>query len=388
MSIVYRVLPAGQVKPSKTTSNAPPQTAQYPVNPFVLQPRATISQIAKSYGLTTRELLTPYKSPLWSIPQIAAKNFEESIARLSCGNNPRRCAWMPPTPTGNSRLDTQSGTFSWMQASSDVWGHEPQWFDARQGYIPNCHFIASLQALSLTMPHVLRRRMDVTTNKASVRLYTGTRDSIVEIDQTVPCFSPSMRAYSLAVGATSSRGAEDGVVGRVLGWPGIFEKAFAAAGLGVTAMPNYLLASFWVPSAFDNYGQPLLTVPPITALTGQPTDKIRNDFSTASFVQFIRGMCLPNGHAHTPAHFGTIDDATLSEQINLVPSHEYSFCGSIERDGRTYIVLRNAWGNFQPDGGGTLNGVFLGRQLGSGGLFALEASQARAFFGTVTKMGG
>lgn len=373
---------------SKTTQKQPMAdvlaAAPSSINPFALFPGArSIAEVAQRFDVSPRELLTPSMSPLW-----APINTPET-----CADGPRACPWLPPDPSNNHRMSGMTGVFQWGAAGAFMPGGA-QWFDAVQGAVPNCHFIAALQAMSMTMPQVLANLVTLAPDgRRQFRLFDGTSWRVFTTDEAVPVFRPTGHTYALTPCATSSRGNESRVVGQVIGWPGVYEKVFAIAGLGVTHdRPDLLLPSYWVPSTFDAAGLPSGTpVPPITAMTGQPTVKLDvHGASVGDFWSAIQSLCNADGMVVAPAHLGTISatEADQWDQVQLVPEHAYSLCGRISQGGRNYVVLRNAWGMYQPSGDGTIQGSWRGRPLGAGGLFALEISRAFNWYSALHHMGG
>lgn len=369
-----------------TRRHASASFARSSINPFALFPSAqSHADIERKFGASWRDLLSPSISPLWAPPAQAPSE--------ACDAGPRRCPWTHPDPTGTGRLDNTAGSFRWARAGGFMPGGA-QWFDCVQGAVPNCHFIASLQGIAMTMPQVLANRTRLLLDgRRQIQLFDGQNWRVFVLDEAVPVFQPNGRAYALTSCATSSRSNEQQVVGRVIGWPGIYEKVFAMAGLGVSHdRPNLLLPSYWVPSTFDAAGLPSGTpVAPITALTGQPT--VSTDIHRGNVQDFwsaIQSLCTPGGMVVTPAHLGTVEEneADQWDVVQLVPSHAYSLCGWIAQNGQNYVVLRNAWGKYQPAGAGTLSGAWRDRRLGQDGLFAMEVSRAFNWYRTLTRMGG
>ncbi len=369
-----------------TRSHASASFARSSINPFALFPSAqSHADIERKFGASWRDLLSPSTSPLWAPPAQAPSE--------ACDAGPRRCPWTHPDPTGTGRLDNTAGSFRWARAGGFMPGGA-QWFDCVQGAVPNCHFIAALQGIAMTMPQVLANRTRLLLDgRRQIQLFDGQNWRVFVLDEAVPVFQPNGRAYALTSCATSSRSNEQQVVGRVIGWPGLYEKVFAMAGLGVSHdRPNLLLPSYWVPSAFDAAGLPSGTpVAPITALTGQPT--VSTDIHRGNVRDFwsaIQSLCTPGGMVVTPAHLGTVEEneADQWDTAQLVPSHAYSVCGWIAQNGQNYVVLRNAWGKYQPAGAGTLSGAWRDRRLGQDGLFAMEVSRAFNWYRTLTRMGG
>lgn len=330
-----------------------------------------IATAAKLLGLSADQLLDP-KNPT-TFPALLP--LDQAVALL------RHREWNPPDPG----FRTIHGTCSWQVAGPfSPRGFDP--FDANQGSIPNCHFIASLQALALTMPAALAARSTLRSDgRRDVSLYDGVAWRVVTLTERVPVFTPAGRSYSLGFGAGSGGIDYAPVVGTQIGWPGVFEKAFAMAGLNVTHdMPNLMLPSYWVPHEFDAAGLPAGSpVPPFTALTGRPTTRI--DFArapTAEIWRYFDAMCDADGVMRVPAKVETTNARSAADFLarRLVPEHAYAVFGSIRASGRNYLVLRNAWGNFNPVGDGTLTGAWRGRELGRAGFFALEASLVSQWF--------
>lgn len=385
--------------PSSLAAKYAPKLAgtRGPINPFVLaqiaagqpidwrktpKPEQVVERLLKTSFVS---LLSPQNSLMYPLPQnVSALDQIGSLARHR--------EWNPPKPPADRFFN--SGMCSWAIAGEFA-SRGIDAFDANQGDIPNCHFVASLQALAFVNPSALNARVvRLADGRRQFTLYDGDSWRTVVVTERVPVFTPSGRSYSLGFGAGSGGVDASPVVGTQVGWPGVFEKAFAVAGLGVSHdMPNLLLPSYWVPHEFDADGLPSGSpVPPFTAITGMPTAQVNFAHApTAEIWRYFHAMCSTEGVMTVPAHISTIAVGPSGAEWaarKLVPQHAYSVLGSIYRDGRNYLVLRNAWGQFGPDGDGTLIGTFAGHTLGESGLFALEASIAGHWFDTGHHVGG
>jgi len=357
------------------------------INPFALIPDfKNLSEVEHHFKLSWKELLTPDISPLWRYAHDIASSYLSALKTSGkCQFQQRQCPWMPPDPTRDGRIEGLSGSFNWSVAGNFA-PASVDWFDPIQGLVPNCHFIATLQSLALTMPHLIvtRSRLSSASHR-KFTLFDGVVWREFFVDETVPVFRPTSGSYALTVAASSSRSDENQLVGRVIGWPGVYEKAFAMAGLGVShSQPNLLLPSYWVPNSFDADGLPSGTpASPLTALTGQ--QQLRADIragSISDLFAMVQSLCNADGYVVNPSHLGTLEANEADEwaAVKLVPSHAYSLCGWTSFGGRNYIILRNAWGKFQPDGDGTLSGSLHGRAFGNAGLFAMEVSRVFTWF--------
>lgn len=302
----------------------------------------------------------------------------------------RRAPWDPPVLGGRTIYTIERAAWEY---AGPMFSGTPHFRDVGQGAVPNCNLLASLASLACVWPDILTRRATVVVDASGARLravllYDGTLNRSVTVSERVPRYhvlERDGRRYTLlpcAQNAWSSAGESFAT------WPAIYEKAFAAIGLNVEHdQPQLMVPSYWVPSAFDADGLPTSTVPPLTAMTGLPTERVDVlSLNTNALWAYFLEHVDANGHPRVPMIIGSMPASEMPQsswdRLQLVPGHGYSVLGILTRGSRRFVVLRNPWGRYQPGGEGTLSGQWLGEPLGERGLFAYEIERVKEFFGS------
>lgn len=213
----------------------------------------------------------------------------------------------------------------------------PQVDEVVQGKLGNCYLLASLGALALTDPQIIRQSIvDLGDGTYAVRLFDGDRPDYVRVDGDLPTDSRGRPAYA-------QLGRQDAL------WVAIFEKAYAQ--FRSETQSYTALEGGFMGDVFEDLGL-----------------RTSSKFDSNDGVKLLRWFNdeLSAGHAVT---FGTRDH--IRGKLPVIEGHAY-IVEKVLTDSRgkpTSVRLRNPWGT---DGAG--------RDGNDDGFITLSATQLRQVF--------
>ncbi|MBE7176517.1 MAG: hypothetical protein INR69_08950 [Mucilaginibacter polytrichastri] len=260
----------------------------------------------------------------------------------------------------------------------DFYKDVTEFSDPVQGAVGNCYFIAALAAVAWADPNVIVHRNRATgtgeTDRVSgIQFYSkaGGKDAatkLVEVrDHVIVNSSSNQYVY-----CRSNDNAEL--------WPALYEKAFAKWITGSASdMPDITQTA---------YGDPAKATAQINGKT--PYYFNTNTRSGDDLYQIVRAhsMSYKTIHPMTAWTYGSGNYAGS----NIVANHAYTILGWAYKNGKSYVVLRNPWGQTEPSGLNTYQGMlsFFDKSfwrpvtmIGNDGVFALEASAFQQYFACI-----
>ncbi|RSZ62403.1 hypothetical protein EAH68_09705 [Corynebacterium hylobatis] len=256
--------------------------------------------------------------------------------------------------------------------------------DPIQGAVANCGLIAALASVAWTRPFLIAHKTRPTGPaqeqficQISFRRswFPFTPAQSIQVTEQVPVSADGHIIYA--------RSSDPDEI-----WPAVYEKAYAKWITGnTTDRPNILA------TAFRN---------PISILSHITHENSRTTLDTAGssatrLYDFVRGNSLSGKTVHPMVAWtynsadNAPDDITYSNET-LCAAHAYSVLGWAYRNNRRYVVLRNPWGVATASASKyTLNETWYVHHiswwkpitLGAAGVFALEASLFKKYFGWI-----
>ncbi len=213
--------------------------------------------------------------------------------------------------------------------------------DPVQGQIGNCYFPAAVAAIAKDNPQVIEDMIEdhgdgtytVTFKERDWRSASGFRDVKVKVDGDLYVRSWGGPLYG------SSGGNDKGARTMELWYP-IVEKAYAQWKGSFNEIGNGGYASTVMQEFVGRDGQDM---------------GIRESNADAVFNQIKRAL-----DAKQPVAAGTYGETEEARYTNtgVYANHAYSVIGYEERDGKKYVKLRNPWGESEPAGNGSNDGIF------------------------------
>ncbi len=251
-------------------------------------------------------------------------------------------AALQPVPPGTRRdladpavLNKHAGaaTHSWVQGQLFVGGVGAD--DVIQGSIANCYLAAALSSVASQSPGAVEDAIrDNGDGTFSVRFFEPSwgRTAPREVYVTVDGQLPTTGSGSLQYGKGRDRSEL---------WVGLIEKAYAQWKGGYEAI--------------GNGGSPGAVM---GALVGRRDTYVglSEGMNTQQLARQLR-EALASGKSVAACTHGKDRDA-LYQGSGLYAWHAYSVLGVSEEGGKTYVTLRNPWGNSEPGSDGANDGTF------------------------------
>ncbi len=220
--------------------------------------------------------------------------------------------------------------------------------DVMQGWISNCYFGAGLAAVAQRHPDKIQEGIiDKGGDVFSVRFYKfdrwGTPTAVwIDVDADFPFYTDKKTwAYMQST--------QKGEL-----WPSLVEKAYAVFKAGGKG-------------DYDAIGQGGWESEVMEAVTGHwaeehdvavgDADKLWNKIKKAA----SRGQAMSAG-TYAPKEGGDGEDERYGDKTKIWENHAYTIMGVKEsgrgRNKKRYVILRNPWGESEPDGNGKDDGIF------------------------------
>lgn len=207
-------------------------------------------------------------------------------------------------------------------------GPSPEYTDPVMGSgALNCSFIAALSAVAWTTQGRLYIERSATAGNCNVRFSTagGANDPYETSEELCLDCDPSLNLPFRCAYSSEWPGVQEV-------WPGLYEKAYAAKYLNLTAC-QCTQAGVW-PGNAD---------PPLTRLCGCVVRQAALNIDT------IKGLCAGNDPVRKTRYPMVISTKTNAEFVNLnllnkdqmKPDHSYTVLGTYRTNDVDYIVLRN-----------------------------------------------
>ncbi|KAE8444311.1 hypothetical protein EG329_000621 [Mollisiaceae sp. DMI_Dod_QoI] len=250
-----------------------------------------------------------------------------------------------------------------------------QFNDPVQGALADCWLIAALAAVAWADPYAIVERnrstgTDDISHTNAIQFYSqpGGRDAptkMVEATDAVIVNSSNNILYC--------RSREGGEI-----WPDVYEKAFAKwTTQNTTDQPDITTLAFG----------------DAAKACGQLTGKKPYYYDTAARTPeqlwtIVRANSL-SYKTITPMVAWTYSTGSQYNGSNIVANHAYTVLGWAFQSGKEYIVLRNPWGNTEPTGLNTYQGLLSFfddnfwrpiNMIGNDGVFALKASAFKLYY--------
>ncbi len=196
-------------------------------------------------------------------------------------------------------------------------------------YLGDCWLMASLASIASTQPQVLEQAItDHGDGTYTVRLHKQARDGSISAEDIVVTGAVPQTADGRDAYAQRQDPKELWVV--------VIEKAFASWKGGYGALDG---------------GVP---TDALTALTGRPSNTAFTRGNDSESIQ----KSLNEGHAaKRPMVAASGADFSLQD-TGIVPAHAHSIMDVQERDGETYVTVRDPFAQYEPSGNGPKDGTF------------------------------
>ncbi|MEW5739151.1 MAG: C2 family cysteine protease [Myxococcota bacterium] len=222
--------------------------------------------------------------------------------------------------TGKVTFDARPGTLT-----VDGYGFD----DPLQGQLGDCYFIASLAAVAKNRPDLLARA--VKTNRDGT--YT-----VTFFEKKPGASKPKPVEITIDGSFANRKGRLEYASARETRelWPLIFEKAYAAWKGGFDAIESGMAATA------------------LEALTGAKPDffAVTSELKPAALFARLEEACASKGCVVA------LSKPWDPSEKGIVADHAYTLLGVEARGGKKYVLLRNPWGEREPDYGGKDDGVF------------------------------
>jgi Calpain family cysteine protease len=248
----------------------------------------------------------------------------------------------------NPELSKLGPQASYGEVDSELFGAEgPQLRDIKQGRIGDCYFLAAVGSLVANDPDAIREMIrDNGDGTYSVRFYRAGEPVWIHVDSELPVDDQGRLVYAKGVDSDGDKQLEI--------WVGLLEKAYAK-----------FRDRFSSNEDVEGYGEiddggHSDTV--MKALTGQKAERFGVLASTDEFAAALG--------ATNDGRLMTIQTKAGAAD-GWVGNHVYTVVGTYEKDGETYVILRNTWGSTEPDGSEPMGGA-------NDGTFAVPADELRS----------
>ncbi len=214
--------------------------------------------------------------------------------------------------------------------------------DVKQGQAGDCYFLAAISGLAKSHPEVIQNALkDNGDGSFTATFYESEYGPVdpkdlngewvekftpvkVKIDGDIP------QEYGSAVYATGGTDQEL--------WAPLLEKAYAKWKGGYEEIGN----GGWPHDA-------------LAQLTGKPAESIWMDATNPPNITKVVQGHLNSGQVVCAS---TKDDKATAGS-GIVGNHAYTVLGTLEKDGKSYVQMRNPWGNTEFGNDGKDDGVFL-----------------------------
>jgi Calpain family cysteine protease len=205
--------------------------------------------------------------------------------------------------------------------------------DVRQKYLGDCYLMAAMASVARVNPQLIERAFHKRTDGTyDVTIFKRHGSKFEPVKVHIDADLPHNDWYHL----TYASGRDEKEL-----WPALLEKAVAAHA--------------------GSYGKIEAGVPgdALSWLTGKPTTAL--DFHSAGVRSENVLHELEKALAeHRPATASTFGESSNAKYTNtgLYSDHAYSVWGIERSGGKTYVRLRNPWGDSEPEGNGRNDGIF------------------------------
>ncbi len=241
--------------------------------------------------------------------------------------------------------DLTRNAVGYERVDGELWGmNGPQLADVDQGALADCYFLAAVGSLVSRSPAEVRDMIrDNGDGTYSVRFWRSNEPVWITVDGSLPVDAAGNVEFA---GVADSDG--DGLVET---WVAILEKAYAVyrdtygkdngrsgyADVGGTGHSDTVFRALVG-------GDP-------QRLTGLTEDEMVDTLSAVN-----------------DGHLVTVSTHSNAGGDGWVASHVYTVVGTVERDGETWVILRNPWGDGEPDDSDNMG-------VADDGLFAVRVSE-------------
>ncbi|MDQ3262092.1 MAG: C2 family cysteine protease [Myxococcota bacterium] len=214
--------------------------------------------------------------------------------------------------------------------------------DVKQGQAGDCYFLVAISGLAKSHPEVIQNALkDNGDGSFTATFYESEYGPVdpkdvngewvekftpvkVEIDGDIP------KEYGSAVYATGGTDKEL--------WAPLLEKAYAKWKGGYEEIGN----GGWPHDA-------------LSQLTGKPAESIWMDAKNPPNITKVVQGYLASGQVVC----ASTKDEKATSGSGIVGNHAYTVLGTLEKDGKSYVQLRNPWGNTEFGNDGKDDGVFM-----------------------------
>lgn len=274
---------------------------------------------------------------------------------------------------GNTNTEWNPANTSWRDMGN-YFNDVTEYNDPIQGAVGNCYFISAIAAIAWADPFGIQHRVRATgvgetqrTNAIQFYSKGGGKDApskLVDVtDLTI------VNSYNQSIYCRSNDYAEI--------WPAIYEKAFAKwITKNNTDRPDITQTAF---------GDPVKACAQLNNKT--PMYYNTNTRTADVLWGIVRENCM-GGKTINPMVAWTYSSGSYSGS-NIVANHAYTILGWAYVNNKKYIILRNPWGQTEPIGINSYQGIvtFFDNTfwrpinfIGNDGVFALEASSFKFYF--------
>lgn len=247
--------------------------------------------------------------------------------------------------------------------------------DPIQGAVGNCYLIAAMAAVAWADPYTIVHRNRATgtgetdrTNAIQWHSKGGSKDApnrMVEVTDKVLVNASNFMPYC--------RSRDPNEI-----WPALYEKSFAKWILQDTSdVPDITKTAGGDPAKAT------------AQITGKKPYYWATNNRTADQLSAIVREHSANNKTFAPMTAWTYGSGPMYNGSNIAGNHAYTILGWAWKNSKHYIVLRNPWGQTEPAGLNTYQGLlsFFDRSfwrpintIGNDGVFALEQSAFKYYF--------
>ncbi|MCC6807429.1 MAG: hypothetical protein IT381_08395 [Deltaproteobacteria bacterium] len=268
------------------------------------------------------------------------KTFSRAEGTLTVpgGNNGGGGIDLPDPALHKDELDANGKPrFSTARFSGPLFIADPSPMDVAQGQIGDCYFPSAMAAIAAARPEAIKKMLKdngdgtyTVTFKQWAR--GGYKDVPIKIDGDLYVRTNSEPLY----GSTPN---ENGPTSMEMWFP-LIEKAYA------TWKGSY--------NAIGNGGSAGTVMEECLGLSSESFDLDKSAATVKEIWEEVKSA-VDNKR---PASLGTSDDDNRYRNTGIFGDHSYSILGYEEKNGKKLVKLRNPWGESEPAGNGSNDGVF------------------------------